>query len=90
MTRTKELRICGRSMEPRILAGDTVIIRQQPDVDSGDIAVVLVGGEEATVKRIKNKKTGLSLLQITPPYTNRTFIPTEKLEICPFGSLEKS
>lgn len=47
------LRFKGQSMEPKISDGDVVIVRKQDDCDSGDVAVVLVNGDEATVKRIK-------------------------------------
>ena len=40
------LKIQGDSMEPKISNGDVVIVRQQPDCDNGDIAVVLVNGRE--------------------------------------------
>lgn len=50
------LQIKGHSMEPKISDGDVVIVRRQPDVDSGDIAVVLVNGDDATVKRIKRAR----------------------------------
>ena len=53
---------CGHSMEPTILEGDVVIVRQQEDVDSGDIAIVLVNGDEATVKRVKKQKDGITLI----------------------------
>lgn len=56
------LRVCGHSMEPTILEGDVVIVRQQEDVDSGDIAIVLVNGDEATVKRVKKQKDGITLI----------------------------
>ena len=56
------LRVCGHSMEPTILEGDVVIVRQQEDVDSGDIASVLVNGDEATVKRVKKQKDGITLI----------------------------
>lgn len=56
------LRVCGHSMEPTILEGDVVIVRQQEDVDSGDIAIVLVNGDEATVKRIKKQAEGITLI----------------------------
>ena len=32
------LKVKGASMEPRFLDGDTVIVRRQPDVESGEIA----------------------------------------------------
>ena len=47
------LRIKGDSMEPRMYDGDVVIVRKQEEVDSGDVAIVLVNGDEATVKRVK-------------------------------------
>ena len=45
------LRIEGRSMEPTIMDGDTVIVRQQSYIESGQIAIVLVDGEDATAKQ---------------------------------------
>ena len=46
------LQINGNSMEPRFANGDVVIVRKQEDVDNGDIAIILVNGDEATVKKI--------------------------------------
>lgn len=46
------LQVRGASMTSAgILDGDYVIVREQPDADSGDIVAALVG-EEATVKRL--------------------------------------
>lgn len=56
------LKIHGHSMEPRMLEGDVVIVRRQDDVDSGDVAIVLVNGDEATVKRVKKQKDGITLI----------------------------
>jgi len=56
------LQVHGSSMEPRMLDGDVVIVRSQPDVDSGDVAVVLVNGGEATIKRIKKSPEGIMLI----------------------------
>ena len=64
------LKIQGDSMEPRIKTGDVVIVKQQPDCDSGDIAVVLVNGSDATVKRIKKRPEGIMLIP-----TNTTYEP---------------
>lgn len=62
------LRIKGSSMEPRIKEGDVVIIRKQEDVDTGDVAVVLVNGDSATVKRIKKEASGITLIPNNPAY----------------------
>ena len=52
------LRIKGDSMQPRIVEGDVVIVRQQPDADSGDVVIVQVNGDKATCKRLANIRPG--------------------------------
>lgn len=71
------LKIKGSSMEPAFYEGDTVIIRQQDDVESNEVAVVLINGDEATVKQIKKTNEGITLIGynvavFTPKfYTNK-------------------
>lgn len=62
------LKIKGQSMEPKISDGDVVIVRKQDDCENGEIAVVLVNGDEATVKRIKKSPEGLILIPNNPAY----------------------
>lgn len=62
------LQIKGHSMEPKISDGDIVIVRRQPDVESGDIAVVLVNGDDATVKKVKKSSQGVTLIPSNPAY----------------------
>jgi len=45
-----------------------VIVRQQADVEDGDIAIVLVNGDEGTCKRIKRYQDSLALLPLNPTY----------------------
>ena len=55
------LTVQGESMlQAGILPGDTVIVRRQPVAKSGDIVVALIG-EEATVKRYREKKGRIEL-----------------------------
>lgn len=56
------LRVRGKSMEPFIIEDDIVIARKQKEVESGEIAIVLVNGDEATVKEIKIYEDGLMLI----------------------------
>lgn len=56
------LRIVGDSMEPRIREGDVVIVRKQPDIESGEIGIVLVNGDSATVKKVVKHEDGISLI----------------------------
>lgn len=56
------LRIKGDSMEPRMYEGDVVIVKQQNTVDNGQIAIVLVNGDEATVKKVRFRDNGIELI----------------------------
>ena len=60
--------IKGDSMEPRITDGDVIIVRSQPDADTGDIAIVMVDGENATCKKIKKTPDGIMLISLNPAY----------------------
>ena len=62
------LKVKGDSMnKSRIEDGDLVLVRAQSDVDDGDIAVVVVNGCEATLKRVF-RNNGTLILQ--PDSTN--------------------
>lgn len=74
------LRIKGDSMSPRISEGDTVIVRQQDDAESGDVVIVLINGETATCKRLMKYAEGITLLSFNPTYEPMTFSNKEILE----------
>lgn len=80
------LQIKGDSMEPKISDGDIVIVRKQPDVDSGEIAVVLVNGDDATVKRVKKSAAGITLIANNPAY-DPMFYSNEDIEKLPVAIL---
>lgn len=62
------LRCKGDSMiNARIFDGDIVYIRQQPSVDDGQIAAVLIG-DEATLKRVRLYEDHISLEPENPRY----------------------
>nr|DAJ00692.1 MAG TPA: Repressor protein CI [Caudoviricetes sp.] len=82
------LKIKGQSMEPRIFEDDVVIVKKQDDCDSGDIAVALVNGNEATVKRIKKRPEGLMLIPNNPAY-EPMFYSNEEIENLPVRIIGK-
>ncbi|MCP1103560.1 repressor LexA [Aequitasia blattaphilus] len=91
MARTGEffgLKIQGDSMEPRILDGDVVIVRQQSDVDSGDVAIVTVNGTDATCKRIRKYRDGIELIANNPKYEPK-FYGNEDIEKLPITVIGK-
>lgn len=56
-------------MEPRIPDGSYVLVREQTDVENGEIAAVLLNGdEEATLKRIRKLDEILLLESINEEY----------------------
>ena len=83
------LRVCGHSMEPTILEGDVVIVRQQEDVDSGDIAIVLVNGDEATVKRVKKQKDGITLIATNTSVYEPHFYSNQEIHDLPMRVVGK-
>lgn len=56
------LKIKGDSMEPKMSKGDIVIVKQQNTVENGQIAIVLVNGDEATVKKVRFRDNGIELI----------------------------
>ena len=57
----------GNSMEPTIPNGSYVLIREQPEVEYGQIAAVLVNGDtEATLKRVKKQGDTIFLMPDNP------------------------
>lgn len=71
------LRLKGASMEPRMRDGDVVIVRKQDDADTGDVAVVMVNGDNATVKRIKKEPSGITLIPNNPAYDSMYYSDEE-------------
>ena len=75
------LRCRGDSMiNARILDGDIVYIRQQPTVENGQIAAVLIG-TEATLKRVYIKEDAIILQPENPAYEPMIFTKDTAAEI---------
>ena len=63
------LKIKGDSMYPLILENDIVIVRKQDVVESGQVAIVMVNGDEATCKKIIINDDGIMLVGYNPAFT---------------------
>lgn len=61
----------GDSMYPKYIEGDVVIVKLQPDCESGMDCVVYVNGYNATLKKVLKNEDGSITLE---PY-NRTYPP---------------
>ena len=67
------LRVTGDSMLPLLSEGDLVIVHNQNDVESGQTAVVLINGDEATVKKLIKTNEGIELHAMNPYYPVKKF-----------------
>lgn len=64
-----------------IFDGSIVYIRQQPDVETGEIAAVLVGGEEATLKRVYKTSGGVTLRAENPKIPDQVYSKKEMRDV---------
>ncbi|MCH5205688.1 MAG: helix-turn-helix domain-containing protein [Oscillospiraceae bacterium] len=70
---TIAIKVDGDSMSPKIENGDIIVVRRQTSVDSGDIGVVLLDGDEGLVKRIVYGPTWIELQSINEKYSVQRF-----------------
>jgi repressor LexA len=86
------LNVVGDSMEPLFDNGDTVIVHKQDDFDNGDNCVVLINGNEATIKKVYKGTTGIKLEAVNPYYPPRVFTEEEikELPVRVIGVVERS
>ena len=76
------LRTKGDSMMPTIQENSKVLFRQQPSVEDGEIAAVLVNGDtEATLKRIKHQNGIVMLLADNSKYAPIIITPETPAKI---------
>ena len=68
----------------RINDGDLVFVRQQPEVENGDIAVVAID-DEATLKRFYKYNDMILLKAENPDYKDMVFTPEDHKEVRVLG-----
>ena len=74
------LRCKGDSMSPLFEDGDLVLIRQQPEVEDGQIAAIGIDGE-ATLKHVYKNGNGVLLCANNPKYAPITANPEEDVKV---------
>ena len=75
------LQVTGNSMEPLFSDGDIAIVHKQDNFDSGNTCIILVNGDEATVKKVVRMDDGIDLIAMNPYYPVRHFSKNEMNEI---------
>lgn len=64
----------GDSMAPLFDEGDYLIVRKMDgEFNNNDIGIVLINGEEATIKKVVKTETGIELHAFNPYYPTKKF-----------------
>lgn len=68
------LLVKGDSMAPLFGEGDYLIVRKMDgEFNNNDIGIVLINGEEATIKKVVKTETGIELHAFNPYYPTKKF-----------------
>ena len=68
-------------MTPLFDDGDTIIVHKQEDFENGENCVVLINGDEATVKKVYKGENGIELKAVNPYYPPRIFSKEDMINI---------
>lgn len=79
----------GDSMSPLIDDGSEILVKKQDCVDSGQIGVVLIDGEDAVVKKISYGDNWIELISINPYYPPRRFEGADVQRVRVLGLVKK-
>ena len=71
------LKLKGDSMAPAFVDGDIVIVKKQNDCENNEFAIVIINGEEGTLKKVKKTDVGIILQPLNPAYTPLIFTNEE-------------
>jgi repressor LexA len=72
------LKVRGDSMiNAGVLDGDYVVVRRQPEAETGEMVVAGIPGEEATVKTFKRRRNKIVLVPANPSFSELEFKPDE-------------
>lgn len=82
------IRVQGDSMFPKIENGDIIQVHKQESVDSGDIAVVLLDGDEGLVKKVVYGSDWIELHSINPMYPVQRFEKADVLRLRVVGKVK--
>ncbi len=83
------LQVKGESMAPRIRENDVVIVRKQSTVENKEVAIVLVNGNEATIKEVQFQENGITLIGWNPAVYTPHFYRAKDIETLPVQIIGK-
>lgn len=75
------LKVTGDSMSPIFIEGDIVLVHKQNDCENNQVAVVIINGDEGTLKKVKKTDEGIILQPFNPNYMPAIYTNKEIKEL---------
>ncbi len=75
------LKVTGDSMYPLMGEGDIIIVHKQENFENGQTCIILINGEEATVKNVYKTENGIKLVALNPYVPPKEFTFEEMKDI---------
>ena len=83
------IKVQGNSMYPKIEDGDSIQVLKQDWCEPGQVAIVLIDGENAVVKKVEYDRSSITLLSFNPEYAPRVFKGAERDRLKILGIVRK-
>ncbi len=75
------LKVAGDSMQPILYENDYVVVHKQDDVDNGQVAIILINGDEATIKKVIKYNDHIELHAFNPYYPKKVLSKNDDFKI---------
>ena len=75
------LKVTGDSMQPILYEDDIIIVHRQDDIENGQIGIVLIDNEEATVKKVIKYYDHIELVAFNSYYPPRQLTKKDNFQI---------
>ncbi len=75
------LQIVGDSMQPVLYEDDIIVVHKQEDVENGQVAIVLIDNEEATVKKVIKHDDYIELVAFNSYYPPKKLTDKDSFKI---------
>lgn len=75
------LKVVGDSMQPILYEDDIIIVHKQNDVENGQVAIILINDEEATVKKVLKHEDYIELIAFNSYYPSKRLTYKDNFKI---------
>ncbi|MBP3463828.1 MAG: helix-turn-helix domain-containing protein [Clostridia bacterium] len=75
------LKVTGDSMQPVLFEDDIIIVHKQNDVENGQVAIILIDNEEATVKKVVKYEDYIELVAFNSYYPSKKLTKDSNFQI---------